>query len=103
MGIGINTETLLDAVNNILKRRIEEKDFVPVNIGVVNRIMAKNKTICKLKGNSIDPKRVRQANVDVRNAMFVWLESFVKLLYIQGKIKWPSFMDIPAENISNMD
>ena len=27
----------------------------------------------------------------------------MKLLYIQGKMKWPSFMDIPPENISNMD
>ena len=35
--------------------------------------------------------------------MFVRLESFIKLLYSQGKVKWPSFKDIPAENVSNMD
>ena len=29
------------------------------------------------KGNSIDPKRVRQADVDVRNALFVKLENYL--------------------------
>ena len=103
MGMGIDSETMLDAVNFILKKRIEDQDFVPVRIGVVNQIVANNKTLRKLRGNSIDPKRVRQANTDVRNAMFVRLENFVKLLHSQGKIEWSSFKDIPATNISNMD
>ena len=83
MGMGIDTETLSDTVYNISKRIIEEKYFVPVNIGAVNHIVANNITILKFKGDSIDPKRVRQA---VRNAMFALLESFVKLFYILGKI-----------------
>ena len=103
IGMGIDSETMLDAVNLIIKKRIEDRDFVPVTRGVVDRIVASNKALRKLRGNSIDPKRVRQATTDVRNAMFVRLESFIKLLYSQGKVKWPSFKDIPAENVSNMD
>ena len=87
MGMGIDTETCLDLVNHILKKRIEGRDFVPVARGVVNIIIANNKTLRKLKGNLIDPKRVRQANTDVRIAMFVRLENYVKLLYRQGKIE----------------
>ena len=35
MGLGIDPETCLDVVNEILKKRIEIAAFVPVSIGVV--------------------------------------------------------------------
>ena len=104
MGLGIDEDTCLNVVNAILAERIELKNFMPVTRGVVKQIILENSDLLRLtKGNSIGPKRVRQADSDVRDAMFVKLESFVKLLHGQGKIPWKSFADIPAKNISNMD
>ena len=63
MGLGIDEDTCLEVVNSILLERIEEKDFVPVTRGVVQRLIERNKQLLPLmKGNSIDQKRVRQAD-----------------------------------------
>ena len=77
MGMGVDSETMLDAVNLIIKRRIEDRDFIPVTRGVVDQIVANNKTLRKLQRNSIDTKRIQQDTTDFRNAMFVHLESFI--------------------------
>ena len=104
MGLGIDEDTCLRVVNGILQQRVDEKDFLEVTRIVVSRILTKHdELLCLMKGNSIDPKRVRQADVNVRNALFVKLESFIKLLCSQGKIPWQSFADIPAHCMSNMD
>ena len=67
-------------------------------------IIAANSDLLRLvRGNSIDPKRVCQADPDVRNSMFVKLENYIKFLHAQGKIPWASFVDAPAKKMSNMD
>ena len=82
MGLGIDEDTCLLVVNSILSERIESKYFKPATRGVVSRLIRDNCELLKLtKGNSIDHKRVCQADVDVRNALFVKLDNFVRLLY----------------------
>ena len=104
MGLGIDTDTCLVVVNSILSKRIDTVDFVPVCVGVIIRIIARNSDLLRLiRGNSIDPKRVRQADRDVRNAMFVKLDNMIKLLHKQGKILWLCLADVPADCLSNMD
>ena len=104
MGLGIDEDTCLSVCNAILSERIEEKEFVPVTRGVVRRIILENNELLKLmRGNSIDPKRVRQADDNTLQSTFVKLENYVKILHRQGKIKWSSFAEVPAENMSNMD
>ena len=104
MGLGIDEDTCLSVVNSILKQRIDEKDFVEVTRGVIRRIIKSRKDLLTLmKGNSIDPKRARQAKVDVRDALFVKIDNFIKMLHSQGKVPWKSFADVPAHCINNMD
>ena len=104
MGLGIDTDTCLVVVNSILSKRIETVDFVPVCVGVIIRIIARNSDLLRLiRGNSIDPKQVWQADQDVRNAMFVKLDNMIKLLHKQGKILWSCLADVPADCLSNMD
>ena len=104
MGLGIDEDTCVMVVNSILSERIDMMHFTPVTRGVVSRIIKANSDLLKLtRGNSIDPKRVRQADTDVRDALFVKLENFIKFLYQQGKIPWKSFSEIPPEYIYNMD
>ena len=104
MGLGIDEDTCLRFVNGIIQERVDKKDFLEVTRIVVSRILKTNdELLCLMKGNSIDPKRFRQADVDVRNALFVKLENFIKLLYNQGKIPWKSVSEIPLHCMSNMD
>ena len=104
MGLGIDPGICLDIVNAILSRRNVQKHFWPVCRGVVCCIIAANSDLlCLVRGNSIDPKRVRQADTEVRNSMFVKIENYFKFLHTQGKIPWESFVDMPAKNMSNMD
>ena len=104
MGLGIDEDTCLTVANSILEERIDKKDFVPVTRGVVRRVITNNKELLTLmKGNSIDPKRARQADESVMEALFVKLENYVKILHNQGKVPWASASDIPAKNQSNMD
>ena len=104
MGLGIDPETCLDVVNEILKKMIEIAAFVPVSIGVVKRIIAHNSHLLRLvRGNSIDTKRVRQADKDVRNAMFVKLDNYIQILHMQGKVPWKSWSKVPSKCMSNMD
>ena len=104
MGLGIDEDTCLEVTNSILCERIAEKDFVPVTRGVVKQIIEKNKDLLTLmKDNSIDPKRVRQDDEAVMQALFVKVDCYVKILNNQGKVLWRSTSDVPPDCISNMD
>ena len=103
-GMGVDRDTCLDLVNEILKTRVEIKEFQDVTRGVVNRLIAKNNDLLDLfSGNSIDASRVRQANVDVRDAMFVKLDNYIKFLYAAGKVTWKCWAEVPPWAMSNMD
>ena len=103
-GLDIDRDTCLEMVNDVLKVRIEEKEFEAVSRGVVNRLIARNKELLGMfSGNALDQARARQANVDVRDAMFVKLDLYIKFLHAQGKVPWKCWADVPPECISNMD
>ena len=100
MGLGIDEDTCLYICNVVIAQRIEEKEFQEVTRGVVSRIIKNNADLLKLcKGNSIDPKRVRQADKEVLQALFVKLDNMVQMLHSQGKVPWKSYADVPAESI----
>ena len=104
MGLGIDRDTTLEVVNGILACRIEKKCFTPVTRGVITRLIKKHSNLLNLlKGNAIDPARVRQATEDVRNAMYTKLDNYIKILHAEGKVRWKCFEDIPPLNMSNMD
>ena len=42
MGLGIDPETCLDVVNEILNKKIDIAAFFPVSLGVAKRIVAQN-------------------------------------------------------------
>lgn len=104
MGLGIDEDTCLTVCNDILLGQIEEKEFVPLTCSVVHQIILKNNELLKImRGNSIDPKHVCQADDNTLQSTFVKLKKYLKILNRQGKIKWRSFAEVPAENMSNMD
>ena len=104
MGLGIDEDTCLLVANSFLHERIEEKDFVPVTRGVVRRLIKKNSELLTLmKGNLIDPKRARQADETVLEALFVKVDNYIKILHSQGKVPWKSASKIPLSSQSNMD
>ena len=85
MCLGIDGDTCLDVTNSILCEGITEKVFVPVMRSVVKQIIDKNKDFLTLmKGNSIDPKQVRQANKAVMQELFVKFYCYMKILNNQG-------------------
>ena len=103
-GMGIDRNTCLDLVNEVLKARIDAKDFEPVTRGVVTRLILRNKDLLGLfSGNALDPARVRQENVDVKDAMFVRLDNYIKYLHACGKVPWKCWAEVPSDDMSNMD
>ena len=79
MGLGIDEDTCLMVVNSILWERIDMIHFTPVTRWVISLLIKVNLDLLKLtRGNSIDPKCVWQADTDVRDALFVKLENFIK-------------------------
>ena len=56
-----------------------------------------------MKGNSIDPKRVIQADEAVLEALFVKVDNYIKILHSQGKVPWKNASKIPSSSQSNMD
>ena len=104
MGLGIDQETTLAVVNGILVCRIGKKEFTPVTMKIVLRLIKKHSTLLNLlKGNAIDPARVRQATEDLCNAMYTKLDNYIKILHAEGRVPWKCFEDVPPLNMSNMD
>ena len=96
--------TCLMVVNSVLRERIDKKDFVEVSVGVVKRLVKDNKELLTLmKGNSIDLKRVRQADKNIMQGIFVKFKNYIKMLHLQGKVLWRSAYDIPPDCLLNMD
>ena len=103
MGLGIDTDTCLEVINSIINCRIDG-DFVECTRKVVSNLLKENsKLLTLLKGNSIEPARVRQADEDVRDALFIKLNNYIGLLNKMGYCDWKSWTDVPPDNISNMD
>ena len=50
----------------------------------------------------MDPQRAKQATQSTRDAFFVKLDNYVKMLNEMGKVPWSNFCDVPAENLFNM-
>ena len=91
-------------MNGILSMRIDEKSFKPVTRGVVRRIIVPHKDLLALvKGNSIDPQRVRQETKDIRDSLFVRVDSYIKHLHSQGKVPWKSSVEVPPDWWNNMN
>ena len=103
-GIEIDRDTCLDVINEVLKVRIQDKEFDSVKRGVVNRLISRNKELLGMfSGNALDPARVRQAHVDVKDALFVKLDNYIKFLYESGKVPWKSWSEVPPDAMNNMD
>jgi len=51
---------------------------------------------------SLAPKRVHQATVDTRDAIFKTY-SYIEFQFVKGELAWKLYNDIPAHSIYNMD
>ena len=105
MGYGMEKLMCLNIISSILKTRMPSilVTLAPT-LSVVDRMMKKNKEIIQLvHGNAIDPARIRQSSVDIRDAEFFKIEQYVQLLYKMGKIPWKTYKEIPKRNLYNAD
>ena len=104
MDMGICKTSCLEMISAVVSSRNDSKDYIKLIVKLPNGILRNNKILLKLiLGNAIDPARVRQANKNVRDSVFVKMDNYIKLLYSMGKVPLSSFDNIPKENIYNMD
>ena len=104
MGMGIDKDTCLEIIYAVMSCRIASNDISKPTVRVLNDILNRNKLLLKLiNGNAIDPARVRQADENVRDSVFIKMDNYIKLLYSMGKVPWKSFDEVPPQYIYNMD
>ena len=104
LGMGLEKSSCLKMINTVIKSRVEDKDFIPVTMTVLDNLLKKNSTILGLiSGNTIDPARVRQADENVRDTEFIKLENYISLLFAMNKVPWCIYAEIPKENLYNID
>ena len=104
MGYEIDSTVCLGILNAVLKILLPSTNYCSVTSSVVERMLAKNSDDIKLvHGNTIDPVRIRQADVEVRDAYFYKIESYITLLKKMGKIPWKTYNDISKRNLYNAD
>ena len=104
MGMGINKDICLEIIFTVMSCRISSNDIDKPMIRVLNCILNMNKSLLKLiNGNAIDPARVRKANKNIRNSVFIKKDNYIKLLHSMEKVPWRSFDEVPQQNIYNMD
>ena len=104
MGYGIDRTTGTDIITSVLKSRLQLNECLAISPSVLNLMMKRHSEIVTLiHGNAIDPARIRQATVEVRDAEFFKIERYIELLYKMGKIPWRTYKDIPKENLYNAD
>ena len=87
MGHGIDSSICLAIVNSVVRCHFPSKNYVSITSSVVERMLKNHSEVIRLvHGNSIDPARIRQADVEVRDTQFYKIESFIGLLYKMGNI-----------------
>ena len=105
-GHGVEKDELLFCISKIAHfddgNPSDEDDCVSQS--VADNFLKRHEGEVKLRGSSgLDPQRAAQANDEVREAEFVKLDCYVRLLYNLGLIPWKCYTDIPSSNVYNMD
>ena len=57
----------------------------------------------RYRTSSLDPKRAAKATPELRDKWFAKVDGYVRRLYSEGKIPWPTFDKIPARCKYNVD
>ena len=103
MGFGIGVPQIREIIDEIVN--FDEPDICRVECSekVLRRIMKIYPDLYATMASSLDPQRALKATKEVRDAMFMKLDAYIKNLHAAGKVDWESYEKIPNYCIYNMD
>jgi len=104
MGYGITRDELQDIVSSITNFDLDERDAISVSDKVVRGLFSQHGDLLKIvQASSLDPKCVKQACTQTRDAMFAKLDSYICLLKAINLVPWQTYQEIPPNCLFNMD
>ena len=104
IGHGISKRELLNVVNDYQHEKAIDGDYVPASDKYMRGLFKRHKSLVKICGSSsMDPQRAKQATEETRDAQFVKLDNYIKMLYEAGAVPWANFCEIPPDHLFNMD
>ncbi len=86
MGQGLSEDKMMEMMNVILKQKIEEGSHEDVSYKTIRRFYNRHPELYTCIAGSIDPQRAEQANPDTRDAFFLKLDAYIKLLHEMGAV-----------------
>ncbi len=104
MGYGITRDELHEIINDVTNCNCDERERVDVSDKVIRGLFSRHDELLKVvQAASLDPKCVRQATKETRDAMFAKLDSYIKNLHAIGLVPWQNYQEIPPHCLYNMD
>ncbi len=104
MGYGVTRDDLHEFADDLVNQDVDERQRVPISKHVTEGLLLRHKELVKVvSAASLDPKRVRQATEETRDAMFSKLNAYIEILNTAGKLPWKKYSNIPPNVIYNMD
>jgi len=103
-GRGIDRDELLDIINGVRNKDVDERERKQATDQVVKDILKRHPDVMKLvNAGSLDPLRAKKATEKTRDTVFSKLQAQTRGLYSEGKLPWKNYCDIPSRCIYNMD
>jgi hypothetical protein len=103
-GQGVGRDELLDMINEVVNKDVDEREREVATDKVVREILGRHPDLMKLvNSGSLDPLRAKKANKKTRDTVFMKLQAQTRGLYAQGLIPWKNYCDVPSNSIYNMD
>jgi len=104
MGYGLTRDDLHGLADAVVNKDVDKRQAVPISKHVTDGLLLRHEKLVKVvAAASLDPKRARQATVEIRDAMFFKLNAYIELLHKMGMLPWKTYSEIPADAIYNMD
>jgi len=104
MGYGLTHDDLHGLADAVINKDVDQHQSMPIPKHVTDGLLLHHKKLVKVvAAASLDPKRARQATVEIRDAMFFKLNAYIELLHKMGMLPWKTYSEIPADAIYNMD
>jgi hypothetical protein len=91
MGFGVASHEQMEKINTIVNYDEPEVSHTGCSEHVLWRIFKRCPDLQTTSAASLDPQCVMKATVEVRDAMFAKMESYIKVLKAANKVPWESY------------